>query len=427
MERDESAVAYFPITPDKRSSRSRRSYDVHRPYSKTSTLVRTSDDLGDRPVRMDSYDSDRRRSGEQTWTAFANGVRSRLGSLSRKSSQIKATPTSVDEHRNKATPSPSPTFSRSRAASRSHSRRASLDLDSHEPQMFGTQIETIIEDDNQDEERRSLFPMAGDLEDGTAEMTEIERRPTPLLPRFNSEPDYFSRVQSPLQSPAIVPNATTFAAPLTPALTPTVRSPALSQHSSTSSIKYISYGKRMSDVRPVSPATQVDEWAAKLGHEDFVISPEPYMPSEATRASHEQLLHDWNKARFEFSKHRSQTESIFSATSTIYKLTEEKWATIDAQWKGNSDAVFAELCESGQTSYPSPREPAPVRELTDINDPRLVQTLDIVGPMSQDAPKLVSNPAKRESWFSSMRAKARGRRSLSNAPHPHRTATGLHW
>lgn len=286
-----------------------------------------------------------------------------------------------------------------------------------------------MEDDATEDDAPTNFgSFEGTRYDHEPEDLDIERSPTPLLPRFCDDRKDSVRVESPLQSPTIVTNSSYMpqTLPLTPTDSPKIRSPALSQHASNSSFRKVAQtaAKRISDVPPLAMSNYGDVWAAKLGHEDFTIYPEPYMPLEVTQQTRDTLFADWERARSEFSKHRGRTETHFSATSSIFRWTEQKWASIDSQWRDYSEEVTRQLYETGQVSYPSPKEPAPVRELADIEDPRMIQTSEIIGPMSQEPPRLGRNASKRESFFNTLRAKTRNRRSLSGTFHQ-RTPSGL--
>lgn len=435
MEREHGSAFTHTTSPAEFQAQCRRSYDLPRSHSRSAGQVRRSADYrqhGDHSPDYKDYEDYQltgRKSNDQNWVAFANGVRTKLGSLSRRSSNIGRTSRSVDERRRVYSPSPSPTVARSRAASRAQSARTSLELESHEPQLLGSHIETIMEDENQEDEAPAIFrTFEGTGYTHETEQLEIERRPTPLLPRFCDVRKDSLTLDSPLQSPTIVANSSYMSQhlPLTPADSPKVPSPALSQHASDSSFRKVTptAAKRISDVPPLAMSNYGDVWAAKLGHEDFTIYPEPYMPNEITQQSRDILFTDWERARSKFSKHRALTETHFSATSAIFRWTERKWDFIDSQWREYSEEVTRQLYESGQVSYPSPKEPAPVQELADIEDPRMIQTSEIIGPMSQEPPRIGRNPSKRESFFSSFRAKTRNRRSLSGTFHQ-RTPSGL--
>lgn len=78
---------------------------------------------------------------------------------------------------------------------------------------------------------------------------------------------------------------------------------------------------------------QSDAWSQRLGHANFNIEPEPYLPEIKDLQSYRQLRTDWDLARFNYGKHLARTGEHYGATSKIYLLTEEKWADVDSEWK----------------------------------------------------------------------------------------------
>jgi len=148
-----------------------------------------------------------------------------------------------------------------------------------------------------------------------------------------------------------------------------------------------------------------DKWAIKLGHANFTIEPEPYMPQVCDVDACRRLFADWEQARINFSKHLVRTSDHFGATSKTYALTEEKWAEIDAQWKRNNDFAVAKAAESSQDSIPiTPTEPAPLVKLPSLNDPKSEGKFpklgdeDIVGPMVQFAARVQCKPSRRAAF-----------------------------
>lgn len=362
---------------------------------------------------------------EQNIQPFMNNLRSKLGSLSRRSTRSRRPSYSDDEGYTNYSPSPSPRYPASRSVSRSQSTRNSIDGDPYEPQVVAGQIETILEDDTQDEDNMDLFPSYGSSLNAPAEedADEIERKPTPLLPRFldhRERPrcaDTASHQPSSVSYFAQSPTSTS----MTPADSPKIRSPTLSHQASVSSMrKSSSSGKRTSQVPPLPLAKREEDWTALLGHEDFTICPEPYIPEKITRQTRDQFLADWEQARTEYAKHQGRTETHYPKSSKTFNMTQRKWAWIDTQWREDSEIVLQELYANGGLSYMSPMEPAPVQTLADINDPRMIKPVDIVGPMkvegkrSEDAlPRRGRAPSRSEK----IKNLFRNRRALSGPHH----------
>lgn len=82
-----------------------------------------------------------------------------------------------------------------------------------------------------------------------------------------------------------------------------------------------------------------DEWSAKLGHANYHITPEPYMPEECDKSACQQLSADWEAARKAYLEHAEHVSEHYGPTSQTFKLTEQKWAGVDALWKSYYDAV----------------------------------------------------------------------------------------
>ena len=147
-----------------------------------------------------------------------------------------------------------------------------------------------------------------------------------------------------------------------------------------------------------------DKWAIKLGHANFTITPEPYVPEVCDTASLRQLFADWEQARCNFTKHLVRTGEHFGVTSKTYMLTEQKWAEIDALWRSNNDQAIARAAERGEELEPtSPCEPAPLSKMPTLDNPNSEGKFpklgdeDIVGPMVQVAAQVPPpSPRKRD-------------------------------
>jgi cell pole-organizing protein PopZ len=247
--------------------------------------------------------------------------------------------------------------------------------------------------------------------DPDAEEEETERfATTPLLPpmliktRFDDQP-----TQSPLQSPSVADLSASVVA--TPTDTPPFRAyptPPLSSKPSVASFKASRPGYMVpsSDIPPMMLTTPDDKWAAKLSHANFTISPEPYVPEVCDAASLRRLFSDWEQARCNFTKHLVRTGEHWGATSKIYRLTEQKWAEIDALWKTNNDLAISRAAAIGAEPEPSsPAEPAPLSKIPSLNDPKTPGKFpklgdeDIVGPMVQIAAQIQKTPTRKRAFF----------------------------
>lgn len=153
-------------------------------------------------------------------------------------------------------------------------------------------------------------------------------------------------------------------------------------------------------------ADPTDEWSIKLGHANFTIQPEPYLPEVCDAGSCRRLFSDWERARRNFVKHHVRTGEHYGVTSKTYLMTEQKWAEIDALWKKNKDiaeARAANMCDSAVLITPT--EPAPLVKLPFLNDPKSdgkfpkLGDEDIVGPMVQIASQMRPQPSKRGTWL----------------------------
>ena len=67
-----------------------------------------------------------------------------------------------------------------------------------------------------------------------------------------------------------------------------------------------------------------DKWTNLLGHANFTILPEPYVPEHSDAASLRQLFADWESARCNYAKHQVRTAEHYGVTSKHYTLTEQR-------------------------------------------------------------------------------------------------------
>jgi hypothetical protein len=143
------------------------------------------------------------------------------------------------------------------------------------------------------------------------------------------------------------------------------------------------------DIPPIAMTDPDDEWSQKLGHANFNIHPEPYVPEIANVESYKQLRANWDLARCNYTKHLVRTGEHYGATSKTYKLTEQKWAEVDAQWKRYNKMILScldETTEEVMELSQSSAAPAPPIRIPSMNDPQgkfpELGDEDIVGPMT---------------------------------------------
>ncbi|KAL4900571.1 hypothetical protein BDW74DRAFT_93879 [Aspergillus multicolor] len=215
---------------------------------------------------------------------------------------------------------------------------------------------------------------------------------TPLLPPFMGDDLEYpvSVMQSPLQSPSVadVSNASPDPNALRDRLA-NLPSPPLSSKPSIASFNR----PRASTIRTVSgevpPLTlsdPKDEWAIELGHANFNIQPEPYVPEVYDIDSFRQLRNQWDLAQCNFTKHLVRTGEHYGVTSNIYQLTQKKWESINREWKRHYEAMLTQLealngpILSTIESHRGPCEQVKIPTLHDKKFPELGDG-EIVGPM----------------------------------------------
>ncbi|KAL2828694.1 hypothetical protein BDW59DRAFT_170820 [Aspergillus cavernicola] len=216
---------------------------------------------------------------------------------------------------------------------------------------------------------------------------------TPLLPPFMGDQSAYStdsRIHSPLQSPSVadVSNASLDANALPDRLAG-LPSPPLSTKPSIASFNRprASTVRTVSgDVPPLTLSDPNDEWAIQLGHANFTIQPEPYVPELYDLDSFRQLRNQWDLAQCNFTKHLVRTGEHYGITSKIYKLTQGKWESINREWKQHHEAMLAQLDTldgpilSMIDSHRDPCEQVKIPTLHDNKFPELGDG-EIVGPM----------------------------------------------
>lgn len=222
--------------------------------------------------------------------------------------------------------------------------------------------------------------------------------------------------QSPLQSPAVADYDLTHAL-VTPSMSPQATglpSPPLSTKPSVASFHR---GRGLSQLPPTSeipvlPLVDPDNlWANQLGHADFHIEPQPYLPDPITWTTYQQFMQDWDTARQNYLRHLMRTSEHNGPRSKIYRLTEEKWAEVESQWRKDEEQCQARVSEERSShemssSHASIAAPAPLITLPSLNGPlsqgKFPQLGDenIVGPMAQaPSPKAPKFSSKRKRTF----------------------------
>ncbi|KAI4182769.1 MAG: hypothetical protein LQ346_006489 [Caloplaca aetnensis] len=355
----------------------------------------------------------RRRAEDFNFTGFTQRFGSRMPSLSRKWRQRKAGNISII------------TQSFSERPSRANSIRAA----SRTPSMANSIVETDVQEYLPVTPARSVSghrgadspvtPIDTHLANACDEDSENEvQATTPLLPPMMVNLPSFAKeapYQSPLQSPTVADRESVTACH-TPTETPQQRSlpsPPLSTKPSVSSFhrqRALSYSNLTptADIPPLPMVAVPDPWTDSLGHANFTIVPEPYLPTQFDVEACKQLRTDWEMARRNFSKHLMRTSEHYGPTSRIHKLTESKWAGIDAEWKRNSDVCLARTAQNGyehalSQSQSSVAEPAPLAKLPSLNGPKSegkfpnIGDQGIVGPMDVAASQAQQQQQQRRS------------------------------
>lgn len=287
--------------------------------------------------------------------------------------------------------------SRQPALSSNSSRSSSLTgsvltgLERREPALSPTSDASVAEREEETEETVTTNEPAEEIQvEDPVDRKGLASTPLlpPILAPIRTKVD--TPVQSPLQSPSIADPNSSFG-------TATnrfsgVHSPALSTKPSISSLRRGGHGQVTTsiDLPPMMAVPPGDEWACRLGHANFTISPEPYTPEVCNRQSCQKLFTDWELARRNYNIHQVRTGEHFGVTSKTYRLTEAKWATIESQWKRCYDDALAQVAEANKEPVaPAPVEPAPLAKMPSLHNPKGLEKFpelgdeDIVGPMVQ--------------------------------------------
>jgi hypothetical protein len=231
---------------------------------------------------------------------------------------------------------------------------------------------------------------------------------TPLLPPMmeSNMESRRSQVHSPLQSPTIAEGDGTF----TPRSTPNLAgmpTPPLSTKASIASFRRVGAEQNAltSDIPTMPLSDDNDPWAARLGHANFHITPEPYFPDHCDVASCKRLLDDWEAARMDYMRQATPISEHYGPTSRTFKLAECKWAEIDSMWRANHELANVQAGGSARSPvYQALAETAPLPKMPSLNDPQQpskfpkIDDSEIVGPMVQYA-RIQGRPSRRPSFL----------------------------
>lgn len=207
---------------------------------------------------------------------------------------------------------------------------------------------------------------------------------TPLLPpcMMERQKSDTGSLQSPLQSPTVAEQPMfTFPSSSTTPVASTVQSPTLSTRPSTASFAASQDRNSAEFSHQDQP---VDEWADRLGHANFEVHPAPYAPISCDLESCKNLTADWETARKQYFAHATRVSEDYGPTSNTLKLTEQKWAAIDAQWKQNYDLTIARAksCGVDVDEIQCLSERTALAKIPSIPKPAiLADNGEIVGPM----------------------------------------------
>lgn len=222
---------------------------------------------------------------------------------------------------------------------------------------------------------------------------------TPLLPpTMLNLKMHDSPIQSPLQSPSIAPTnyCHTTALSYDAHSFQYLPSPPLSNQPSLASIPR---GRSLTATHDIPTLQQLSEkldpWTVKLGHADFSIHPEPYLPEDFDLDNFKEFRDNWQQARKQYTQHLARTIENYGETSKVYKLTEEKWSSIDKEWKKYDAQLNAALTPQLQRLSDGPATPdSPIslleRPVTRVTVPHMdkggkfpeIGDADIIGPLS---------------------------------------------
>lgn len=278
--------------------------------------------------------------------------------------------------------------------------------------------------------RESLAPSTPiDIERANRSSAEVEENlaTTPLLPPLMIDASANIKqatMQSPLQSPTVAETSDPFSGAITPIdsiTTPQlfgIPSPPLSTKPSISSFHRVALNRPShlvpsSEIPGIKIGDPVDEWSHKLGHANFNIYPEPYLPEVFDLEACRQLRANWDLARCNYTKHLVRTGEHYGVTSNTYKHTQNKWAATELKWKNNNDITIANTVDNSSDPFATLKHTTLgdagnnniISKLPSLNDTRyagkfpLLGDEDIVGPMVQAASQLQRSPSKKAKLY----------------------------
>ena len=277
---------------------------------------------GTGPVASEHAHFKRQRSSDGTGFSLHKRLSSRLGSMSRRLKNRSATGPQLSIITNTSAPT---------------SRAGSISGPILSPAMSAiSKHESYLPSPTQDSMHDSVHSAFPDDEEMLETVAHMPPATTPLLPPvFTETAQVESPIQSPLQSPSIAPTPAMLSSRVSLEING-LPSPPLSTKPSMISVRQRSRANTatapIAEIPPLQ-LVNVDPWSAALGHANFSIHPEPYLPSIFDLDAYADFRNNWDDARRNYTKHLARTHEHNGPTSKVYKLTEEKWATIDKQWK----------------------------------------------------------------------------------------------
>lgn len=363
----------------------------------------------------------KRRANETAFNGLATRFGTRFPSFSRKWRLRKGT-SSTSLTSDALRESAASRAASSRSSSISNSARQTLDT-TFEPQMPPTPTRSVF---GSREDVSTTAPLDIEKANNDAGARDENFATTPLLPPLMNDAAANTKqvwMQSPLQSPSVAEPKDPFSGNVTPidSVTslqfPGVPSPPLSTKPSISSFHRGTANRPgqlcpSSEIPPILIADPNDEWANKLGHANFTIYPEPYLPDTFDLEACRQLRANWDLARCNYTKHLVRTGEHYGVTSKTYKLTEEKWASVDAVWRKNNDLTIGNTANSGGDAFATLKHTRidgssnnVMTRIPSLNDPRSEGKFPelgdecIVGPMTVVAAQLQRSPSKKAKLF----------------------------
>ncbi|CAI6338377.1 unnamed protein product [Periconia digitata] len=383
------------------------------PYRPSLDMDMLDDQLVAEAYAFDDYGvaPKRRRSGESSMHGVSTRLERSFPSLSRKMREQRKRASTMGKSSRSNTPSRHASTRTSSITSSIHQTHSHDFTDSFPPSL------PVTARSSREKLNASIVSLPIDIAKANdnavqLDVDEIESEryaSTPLLPPMlttNHLDDTPTR--SPLQSPTVANTDPTHSLVTTPVDSPPVRAyptPPLSTKASIASFKTSRPSPLVpcTEIPPIILADSGDKWAQKLGHDNFTILPEPYMPEVCDATSRDTLFADWQQARANFTKHQVRIAEHYGPTSTTYKLCQEKWEETDAEWIKNlellkllvpsepSVPVVPTAPDDDAKLWPTLNEPQSEGKFPQLGDE------DIVGPMERIQPRMIQpiTPRKR--------------------------------